>query len=87
MGKFRYNGTEERVFPTLGITVSPNEEFDAPDGFIAADVTAATSGKPSKTKFNPDAKDGDKDGFVQDATVHERPVTQPSAPSDTTEGE
>jgi hypothetical protein len=25
-------------------------------------------------EFKPDAKDGDKDGFVQDGTIHERPI-------------
>jgi hypothetical protein len=29
------------VFPSLGIVVKPNEEFDAPDNFSAADVTLA----------------------------------------------
>ena len=38
--KFKYNGKDERVFPSLGITVKPNEEFDAPDNFSAADVTS-----------------------------------------------
>jgi hypothetical protein len=39
-----------------------------------------------KPGFNPKAKDGDKDGFVQDGTPHERPVstTTPSAASDLT---
>ena len=37
--KYKYNGTDERVFPSLGIVVKPNEEFDAPDNFSAADVT------------------------------------------------
>ena len=39
--KYKYNGTDERVFPSLGIVVKPNEEFDAPDNFSAADVTPA----------------------------------------------
>ena len=41
MMKYTYNGTEERVFPTLGITVKPGQEFDAPENFRAADVTPA----------------------------------------------
>lgn len=53
MAKFRYNGTEERVFPTLGITVSPNQEFDAPDGFTAPDVSAATDVAKKPTKSAP----------------------------------
>jgi hypothetical protein len=39
--KYKYTGTDERVFPSLGIVVKPNEEFDAPDNFSAADVTLA----------------------------------------------
>ena len=31
--KLKYNGTDERVFPSLGITVKPGDEFDAPEGF------------------------------------------------------
>ena len=38
MAKFRYTGTDERVFPTLGIVVKAGEEFDAPENFKAADV-------------------------------------------------
>lgn len=40
--KFKYNGTDERVFPSLGITVKPNDEFDAPENFSAPDVVAST---------------------------------------------
>ena len=37
--KFIYNGEDERVFPTLSLTVAPGEIFDAPDDFIATNVT------------------------------------------------
>jgi hypothetical protein len=42
-------------------------------------VKKTTEPKPVETKaksveFKPNAKDGDKDGFVQDGTIHERPV-------------
>jgi hypothetical protein len=30
--------------------------------------------KGTIVEFKPDAKDGDKDGFVQDGTIHERPI-------------
>lgn len=30
--------------------------------------------QPEKVGFKPDAKDGDKDGFVQDGTKWERPI-------------
>ena len=39
--KLTYNGTDERVFPSLGITVKPGDEFDVPEGFSHPDCTAA----------------------------------------------
>lgn len=51
--KYKYNGTDERVFPSLGITVMPNDEFDAPDNFSAANVVAVgtkTFTKPTEIK-------------------------------------
>jgi len=47
--KYKYIGTDERVIPSLGIIVKSGEEFDAPEGFSAADVTAA-SGTKTETK-------------------------------------
>jgi hypothetical protein len=48
--KVTYTGTDERVFPTLGITVKPGDEFDAPEGFAHADVSAGkTFAKPTTT--------------------------------------
>jgi len=49
MMKYKYNGTDERVFPSIGVTVKPGDEFDAPEGFVAVDVTSA-SAKASVTK-------------------------------------
>jgi hypothetical protein len=43
MMKYKYNGTEERVFPSIGITVKPGDEFDAPEGFDVAHVVPAGS--------------------------------------------
>lgn len=88
--KLKYIGTDERVFPTLGITVKPGDEFDAPEDFSHPDFTAGSKMFSSKVDgFKPNAKDGDKDGFVQDGTQHERPVTtnKPSAASDLKAGE
>ena len=82
--KYKYTGTDERVFPTLGITVQPGDEFDAPEDFSHPDCTTGSKMFSSKVDgFKPNAKDGDKDGFVQDGTQHERPVTtnKPSAAS------
>ena len=47
--KYKYNGTDERVFPSIGKTVKPGDEFDAPEGFVAVDVISA-SAKPSVTE-------------------------------------
>lgn len=41
--KLRYNGTDERVFPALGITVKPGDDFDAPEGFSHPDCAPAGS--------------------------------------------
>jgi hypothetical protein len=78
MMKYKYNGTDERVFPSIGKTVKPGDEFDAPEGFTHPDCTIS-DGKTAPDKgavgFKPNAKDGDKDGFVQDGTPFERPAT------------
>jgi len=37
--KVTYIGTDERVFPTLGLTVKPNESFEVPEDFNSALVT------------------------------------------------
>lgn len=39
MVKYRYTGSDERVFPTLGLTLQPNQEFEAPEGFKSTDVS------------------------------------------------
>jgi len=84
--KLTYIGTEERVFPALGI-VKPGDVVDAPEDFNHPDFSAGGAAK-AKSVFNPNAKDGDRDGFVQDGTAHERPVQpKPSAASDKKAGE
>jgi hypothetical protein len=84
--KLTYIGTEERVFPALGI-VKPGDTVEAPEDFTHPDFVSGGAAKP-KSAFNPNAKDGDKDGFVQDGTAFERPLpTKPSAASDTKAGE
>jgi len=45
--KYIYNGTDERVFPSLGVAVKPGEEFEAPENFSAPDVVAVGAAKPS----------------------------------------
>jgi len=43
MAKYKYTGTDERVFPSLGIVVAPNDEFDAPDDFNAHEVISVSA--------------------------------------------
>ena len=38
MAKYKYTGSGNRVFPSLGLTVKSGEEFEAPDNFIAVGV-------------------------------------------------
>ena len=45
--KLKYKGTDERVFPTLGITVKPGDEFDAPEGISHPDCESAGLAKPT----------------------------------------
>jgi hypothetical protein len=57
--KYKYNGTDERVFPSLGVVVKPGEEFEAPEDFVAADVVPSTSlttkiAKPTTTSVATD---------------------------------
>jgi len=55
MAKYKYTGTDERVFPTLGIVVNPNEEFDAPDDFNAYNVDTISAKISSKPTITPSA--------------------------------
>ena len=65
MSQFRYDGEDERVFPTLSVTVKKGETFEAPDDFSAHGVSlvsslnkkntapavdSTTSGEPDTTK-------------------------------------
>jgi hypothetical protein len=43
--KYKYNGTDERVFPTLGIIVKPGDEFEAPDNLDVPNVVPAGAHK------------------------------------------
>ena len=52
--KYKYNGTDERVFPGVRVTVNPGDEFDAPEGFKAANVVPVAektfTAKPTEPK-------------------------------------
>ena len=76
--KFRYIGETEKVFPGIGVTVKPGDEFDAPAGFVAIDVVSVEA-KPS---FSSKHK---KHEEVKEEPQEES--TEPSAASDTTLGE
>ena len=43
--KYKYNGTDSRVFPTLGIVVNPGDEFEAPDNLNVPNVVPAGAHK------------------------------------------
>jgi hypothetical protein len=62
MMKLTYIGTEEKVFPTLGITLKPGDIFDAPDGFSHPDFKAGSAAKPTPTTTNPSAASDTKAG-------------------------
>lgn len=48
--KLKYNGTDERVFPAIGVTVKPGDEFDAPEGFSHPDCAPAKAHHTAPTK-------------------------------------
>jgi hypothetical protein len=47
--KVKYTGEDERVFPTLGITAEPGQEFDAPSDFTAPGVVPSGKAIPAPT--------------------------------------
>jgi hypothetical protein len=47
LATYQYDGEQELVLPTLGVTVKKGEQFDAPDGLVIAGVSIA-SGKKAK---------------------------------------
>jgi len=62
--KYKYNGTDERVFPGVKVTVKPGDEFDAPEGFNAANVVPAApktatakATEPKETKAGKETKE------------------------------
>lgn len=76
--KYRYIGETAKVFPSIGVTVEPGDEFDAPAGFVAIDVVSVEA-KPSfsgKHKKHEEVKEEAKEESIE-----------PSAASDTTLGE
>jgi hypothetical protein len=54
MVTFVYKGEGERVFPSIGVTVKPGDNFEAPSDFTAPDVLQVKTLKatPAVTKEN-----------------------------------
>jgi hypothetical protein len=52
MATFTYKGEDERVFPSIAITVKPEDNFEAPSDFDAPDVLQVKTVKatPAVTK-------------------------------------
>jgi hypothetical protein len=48
MPLFTYEGEQELVFPSLGVTVNYGDTFEAPEDFTAANVVPATGKKATK---------------------------------------
>jgi len=48
MMKYIYNGSDEQVFPSLGLVLNKGDEFEAPDSFSHADCSPAGKGFSSK---------------------------------------
>ena len=45
MTKYKYDGDEVLIFPSLGLTVKKGDTFDGPDGIAVAGVTIDGKGK------------------------------------------
>lgn len=52
MATFTYKGEDERTFPSIGVTVQPGDNFEAPSDFDAPDVLQikTTKATPAVTK-------------------------------------
>ena len=45
MARYIYNGDEDRVFPSLGITVKKGDSFDGPEGLRARGLSLDSNAK------------------------------------------
>ena len=50
MTKWRYEGNEELVFPTLGIIVKNGDVFEGPDNLTASGLVEDKKSEPVKSK-------------------------------------
>ena len=53
MTKYKYIGEDERVFPSLGLTVKSGDVFEAPDNLIIVNVVAASASAPAAASKQP----------------------------------
>jgi hypothetical protein len=72
MATFVYNGEESAIFPTIAVTVNPSDSFDAPDDFVAENVTIAKGKKA--------------DPAPAPATIEEAPAEPVAEPAPAQEG-
>jgi hypothetical protein len=56
MPKYHYHGSDARVFPTLGLTVEPDTEFEAPEGFDAPEVSPLVEKVATASAFKKQVK-------------------------------
>lgn len=72
--KYKYNGTDERVFPGVKITVKPGDEFDAPENFKAANVVPVAektfTAKPAEPKATKETKETKEEITMSAASDH-----------------
>lgn len=59
MAKFVYNGSDNRVFPTLALTIMPKQEFEAPDDFEAQDVSKVATATATKKAIPTEPTEGE----------------------------
>lgn len=72
MVKYEYNGEEGRDFPTVPITVNKGDQFEGPEGLIAAGLTVVGDYKSAPA--------------VKDVPQEVKKTPTPSAPSDISAG-
>lgn len=56
MAFYRYEGEEELVFPSLGVTVKNGDEFEGPDGLTLNKLVVVDTKKPKTSKFVEDSE-------------------------------
>jgi len=56
MAFYRYEGEEELVFPSLGVTVKNGDEFEGPDGLTINKLVVVDTKKTKTTKVVEDSE-------------------------------